>query len=340
VSVPPEASKATAASDAVPEANVAPLTSGTSGSDTSSSITDDSLILLSLRNTVLFPQTVLPIQIQSPRTIAGAQEAVKSRRKVGLVLQRDGAQEEPEPEGLHGVGTVASIVRYVTAPDGSHHLICQGEERFSVLNYISREPFLVARIERHPEQTLVNPQIEARAIRLRELALEALQLLPQAPPELVNAIQTIDSFPALADLITSFLYIKPIEKQQVLATFNVRERLDLVLEFVRQRLEVIRISHEIDQRTKGAFEERQKQAVLRERLRQIRKELGEDEDESSEIAELKTQLAEAGMPAEVEEHSRTQIARLERMGEGSAEYSMTRSYLEWLLALPWSRLDK
>ncbi len=342
MSVPPEAGNADAAPGAVPATSggAAIAGPGPSAADTANSVTDDSLIILSLRNTVLFPQTVLPIQIQSPRTIAGAQEAVKSRRKVGLVLQRDGAQEEPEPEGLHRVGTVASIVRYVTAPDGSHHLICQGEERFSVLDYISREPFLVARIERHPEQTLVNPQIEARAIRLREMALEALQLLPQAPAELVGAIQNIDSFPALADLITSFLDIKPIEKQEVLSTFNIRERLDLVLEFVRQRLEVIRISHELDQRTKGAFEERQKQAVLRERLRQIRKELGEDEDESSEIAELKTQLADAGMPAEAEEHARTQIARLERMGEGSAEYSMTRTYLEWLLAVPWSRLDK
>jgi ATP-dependent Lon protease len=306
----------------------------------STSSTDDSLIILSLRNTVLFPQTVLPITIQSARTIAGAQEAVKSRRKVGLMLQRDGAEDEPEPEGLYPVGTVASIVRYVTAPDGSHHMICQGEERFGVLDFISREPFLVARIELHPEQTLVNPQIEARAIRLRELALEALQLLPQAPAELVSAIQNIESFPALADLISSFLDIKPIEKQQVLSTFEIRERLDLVLEFVRQRLEVIRISRELDERTKGAFDERQKQAVLRERLRQIRKELGEEEDESSEIAGLKAELAKAAMPAEVEEHVRTQIARLERMGEASAEYSMTRSYLEWLLSLPWSKLDK
>jgi ATP-dependent Lon protease len=315
--------------------------SATSATDQpSSTAAEDTLIILSLRNTVLFPQTVLPITIQSERTIAGAQEAVKSRRKVGLVLQRDAAQEDPEAEGLHRVGTMASIVRYVTAADGTHHLICQGEQRFSVQDFISRDPFLIARIELHPEPTLVNPEIEARAIRLRELAIEALQLLPQAPAELVSAIQNIDSFPALADLIASFLDIKPIEKQEVLSTFGIRERLDLVLQFLRQRLEVMRISREIDERTKGAFDERQKHAVLRERLRQIRKELGEDEDESSEIAGLKGALAKAGMPTEVEEHVKTQIARLERMGEASAEYSMTLSYLEWLLALPWSKLDK
>jgi ATP-dependent Lon protease len=235
---------------------------------------------------------------------------------------------------------MASIVRYVTAPDGSHHLICQGEQRFNVREYIAREPFITAHVELLPEPTLVNPEIEARAIRLRELAVEALQLLPQAPAELVTALQNIDSFSTLADLIASFLDIKPIEKQQVLSTLDIRERLDLVLEFVRQRLEVIRISHEIDQRTKAAFDERQKHAVLRERMNQIRKQLGEEDEESSEIAGLKAELAKAGMPADIEDHVKTQIARLERMGEASAEYSMARSYLEWLLALPWSKLDQ
>jgi ATP-dependent Lon protease len=301
---------------------------------------DNTLIILPVRNTVLFPHTVLPIAIQSERNIAAAQAAVKAGRRIGLLLQLDPAKEDAAPEELHRVGTIASIVRYVTAPDGTHHLICQGEERFSVLDFVQREPLLTARIERHAEPTLMNPEIEARGLRLRELTIEALQLLPQAPAELVSAVQNIDSLASLADLIASFLDLKPAEKQAVLSTFGVRERLDLVLELLAQRVEVLRISHEIDERTKGAFDERQKQAVLRERLHQIRKQLGEDEEDSSDIAELKASLAKAGMPAEIEEHVRTQIARLERMGEASAEYSMTRTYLEWLLALPWSKLNK
>jgi ATP-dependent Lon protease len=301
---------------------------------------EDVLIILPVRNTVLFPQVVLPIAIQRERTVAGAQEAVRSRRKVGLLLQRDASEEEPAVEGLHRVGTVASIVRYVTAPDGTHHLICQGEQRFSVLDFVSQSPFLVARVELHPEPAVMNPQIEARALRLRELSVEALQLLPQVPAELAGAIQNIESVPALVDLIASFLDLKPAEKQQVLETFDLRERLDLVLEFLRQRLEVLRISRQIDERARAAFDERQKEAVLRERMRQIRKELGEDGEGGDEIEQLKSQLAKAGMPAETEEHVRAQIARLERMGEGSAEYSMTRAYLDWMLALPWSRLDQ
>jgi ATP-dependent Lon protease len=303
-------------------------------------IGDDILIILPVRNSVLFPQVVLPIAIKRERSVAAAQEALKTGRKVGLLLQRDPDQDDPGTQDLYRVGTVATIVRYVTAEDGTHHLICQGEQRFSVLDFVSREPFLVARITPQPEPTLINAEIEARALRLRELAIEALRLLPQAPEELVNAIQKIESIPAMVDLITSFLDLKPIEKQEVLATFDLRARLDLVLNHLRQRVEVLRISREIDERAREAFDERQKEAVLRERLRQIRKELGEDKDEASEIAELQEALAKAAMPAEAEEHVRSQIARLERMGEASAEYSMTRTYLEWLLSLPWSKLDK
>jgi ATP-dependent Lon protease len=303
-------------------------------------VTEDVLIILPVRNTVLFPQVVLPIAIKRERSVAAAQEAVKAGRKVGLLLQRDPEQDDPPADALHTIGTIASIVRYVTAADGTHHLICQGEQRFSVLDFVSRDPFMVARITAHPESTELNPEIEARALRLRELAIEALQLLPQAPAELVNAIQSIESISAVVDLIASFLDLKPIEKQQVLESFELQPRLDLVLSHLRQRVEVLRISRQIDERAKEAFDDRQKEAVLRERLRQIRKELGEDEEEAAEVVELKEALAKAGMPAEVEEHVRNQIARLERMGEASAEYSMTRTYLEWLLSLPWSKLDK
>jgi ATP-dependent Lon protease len=300
----------------------------------------DVLIILPVRNMVLFPQHVLPLSMKRERAVAAAQEAVKSGRKVGLLLQKDPDQDDPGTDDLHRVGTIAAIVRYVTAADGTHHVICQGEQRFRVLDFVSTDPFPVARIEVLAEPTLTNPEIEARALRLRELADEAIRLLPAAPAELGTAIQNIEPVSALADLIASFLDIKPIEKQQVLEALDLRGRLDLVLSALQKRLEVLRISHDLDERAKGAFDERQKEAVLRERLRQIRKELGEDSDGSAEITELKESLANAGMPSEIQEHVRNQIARLERMGDGSAEYSMTRGYLEWALALPWAKLDK
>jgi ATP-dependent Lon protease len=245
----------------------------------------------------------------------------------------------PHPQNLNHVGTAASIVRFITAPDGSHHLIAQGEERFTVLDYVSRDPFLVARIETHKEPAVLDREVEARGLNLREKALEAVQLLPQAPGELVNAIRSIESIPALADMIASFMDLKIAEKQEILATFDLKTRLDRVLTLLGRRIEVLKVSRQIDERTREAFDERQKEAVLRERLRQIQKELGETDNSPAELEDLKKAVNDAGMPAEAAEQAEREIKRLERMPEGAAEYSMTRTYLDWLLAMPWSKVD-
>jgi ATP-dependent Lon protease len=306
--------------------------------------TEDVLIVLPVNNAVLFPGVVLPIAIAGNAALAAAQEAVRTQRRVGLLLQTepagatDGAAA-PGPENLHRVGTAASIVRFITAPDGTHHLIAQGEERFTVLDYVSREPFLVARIETHKEPTVLDREVEARGLNLREKALEAVQLLPQAPGELVNAIRSIESIPALADMVASFMDLKTAEKQEILATFDLKTRLDRVLTLLGRRIEVLKVSRQIDERTREAFDERQKEAVLRERLRQIQKELGETDTSSAELGELKQAIKDAGMPAEAAEQAERELKRLERMPDSSAEYSMIRTYLDWLLAMPWSKVD-
>jgi ATP-dependent Lon protease len=153
---------------------------------------EDVLIVLPVRELVLFPGVVLPVALAGKHSLAAAQEAVRTQRRVGVVLQTE-AGDDVDPEKLHRVGTVASIVRFVTAADGTHHLIAQGEERFTVLDYVSREPFLVARIEPHRQLDAIDSEIEARGLNLREKAIEALQLLPQAPAELANAIRAIES---------------------------------------------------------------------------------------------------------------------------------------------------
>ncbi|HEX3912930.1 MAG TPA: endopeptidase La [Steroidobacteraceae bacterium] len=300
---------------------------------------EDVLIILPVRTTVLFPGVVLPVAISGKTALAAAQEAVRTQRRVGLLLQIDSTLEDVGPEGLHAIGTCASIVRFITAPDGSHHLICQGEERFTALDYVSREPFLVARIEGHKEPTTLDPEIEARGLNLREKAIEAVQLLPQAPGELINAVRGVESIPALADMIASFMDLKAAEKQEILGIFDLRTRLDRVLTLLGRRIEVLKVSRQIDEKTREAFDDRQKEAVLRERLHQIQKELGESDGSKSELAELKQAVKDAGMPAEVEEQAQRELNRLERMPEQAAEYSMTRTYLEWLLAMPWARLD-
>jgi ATP-dependent Lon protease len=311
--------------------------------------TEDVLIILPVRNTVLFPGVVLPVAIDGKLAVAAAQEAVRTQRRVGLLLQTDPAAgapsaaasgiEEPTVDNLHRVGTAAAILRFITAPDGTHHLICQGEERFTVLDYVSREPFLVARIETHKETTVLDREVEARGLNLRDKALEAVQLLPQAPGELVNAIRSIESIPALADMVASFMDLKAAEKQEILATFDLKARLDRVLTLLGRRIEVLKVSRQIDERTREAFDERQKEAVLRERLHQIQKELGDTDSSTAELEDLKKAVKDAGMPPEVEEQVQRELKRLERMPDSSAEYSMTRGYLDWLLAMPWSKLD-
>jgi ATP-dependent Lon protease len=302
---------------------------------------EDVLIILPVGNTVLFPGVVLPIAVTGDSALAAAQEAVRTQRRVGLLLQADSGDSTAKSaaENLHRVGTAASIVRFITAPDGTHHLIAQGEERFTVLDYVSRDPFPVARIETHREPTVLDREIEARGLNLRDRALEAVQLLPQAPGELVNAIRSIESIPALADMVASFMDLKTAEKQEILATFDLKTRLDRVLTLLGRRIEVLKVSRQIDERTREAFDERQKEAVLRERLRQIQKELGDTDTSSAEIEDLKKSVKDAGMPAEVAEQAEREIKRLERMPDGAAEYSMTRNYLDWLLAMPWSKVD-
>jgi ATP-dependent Lon protease len=307
------------------------------GSAGVTALPEDALILIPTRNLVLFPGTVLPITLGRQRSVLAAQTAMRLNRMVGLVLQHDPSIDDPIPVDLHRMGTEASLLRYVTSPDGGHHAICQGERRFRVLDFLDGYPFLVARVERIQESEATTPDVAARLLNLRNQALEVLQLLPQTPAELVNAVQSVTSAAALADLIASFMDITPQEKEEILETVDIERRLERVSELLAYRIEVLRLSRQISEQTKGKIDDRQREFLLREQMRTIQKELGEGEDaKAQEIAELAKKISEAKMPPEVEEHAKRELARLERMPEASAEYSMARTYLEWLTELPWS----
>ena len=296
----------------------------------------DAVIVIPVRGTVLFPGAVLPITIGRPRSIAAAQEAVRRELPVCLVLQRDAQVEDPGPGDLYPVGTVANVLRYLTAPDGSHHMVCQGQHRCRLLTFLPGYPFMVARIDRIGEAEVRTSELEARLLHLKRQASEALELLPQAPPELVAAIQGITAGGQLADLIASVMDLEPAEKQGVLETFDVLLRMKRVSELLSHRIEVLRLSRQISQQTKETVEGRQREFLLREQLKTIQKELGETDAKSDETAELSRRIEEAKMPPEVEQQAKKELARLERMPEGAAEYSMARNYLDWLVELPWS----
>jgi len=318
--------------------NDTPATPETVEPVTAPSLPEDMLIVLPVRNLVMFPGVILPVAMKRPKTVAGAQEAVRTEAKVGFLLQKDPETEDPGFDELYRVGTVASVVRYITAPDGTHHLVCQGERRFRVLDAVGGFPYLVARVEYLSESGATHPEVEARALYLKQKAMEAISLLPQAPAELGNSLQAIESPSALADTISSFLDVKPADKQSLLEITDLRERLERVATLLTQRVEVLKLSRQIEEQTKEAIDDRQREIVLREQLRQIQKELG-DEGGGEEVAELGEAIAKAGMPPDIEEHARKELKRLERMNEASGEYSMARTYLDTLLALPWSKLD-
>jgi ATP-dependent Lon protease len=297
----------------------------------------DALILIPTRSFVLFPGTVLPVTLGRQRSIAAAQAAIRLNRTIGLILQRDPATEDPIPVDLHRMGTEASVLRYVTSPDGQHHVISQGERRFRIIDFLDGYPFLVARVERIAERTLTSKDIEARMLNLRNQAMEVLQLLPQTPVELVNAVQSASSAGALADLIASFMDITAVEKQEILETVDIGSRLERVSAMLVYRIEVLRLSRQISEQTKEKIDDRQREFLLREQLKTIQKELGEGDDaKSQEIAELAKNIDEAKMPPDVEAHARRELGRLERMPEAAGEYSMARTYIEWLVELPWS----
>ncbi|MGY4238078.1 ATP-dependent Lon protease [Bradyrhizobium sp. USDA 4449] len=299
-------------------------------------IPEDALIIIPVREMVLFPGAIAPIAIGRAKSIAAAQQALREQRPVGIVLQRSPAIEEPGPDDLYRVATIANIVRYITAPDGTHHIVCQGVQRARILDFLPGTPFPAARIQQIPEPTTSSPEIEARALNLQRQAIEAIELLPQAPPELIAMFQNTSAPGALADLATSFMDIKPQDKQEVLETIDLALRVEKVSKHLAERLEVLRISNEIGQQTRASFDERQREAILREQMATIQRQLGEGDGKAAEVAELTAAIAKANMPPEADAHARKELRRYERMPEAAGEAGMVRTYLDWLIELPWA----
>jgi len=303
-------------------------------------IPTDALIIVPMRGTVLFPQNISPLVVGRKASIAAVQHAVRSEKPVGLLMQLRDMDEEPGANDLYTIGTVAEILRYLTAPDATHHIVCQGVQRFRVHEFLPGYPFLVARVERYEEPEINSQDIEARVITLKQKALEVLDVLTQirhAPDELVNAIRSITSPTMLADLIASYLIVKPEEKQEVLSLFNIQERIDKLLELLNYRIEVLKLSNKINEQTQETMGQRQREFVLREQMKAIQKELGDDEGSAAEIEEISKAISAAKMPEEAEKQARKELSRLQHMSDASGEYSMLRTYLDWLTELPWSK---
>ncbi len=297
----------------------------------------DTLIILPVRDMVLFPKVVFPITIGRQRSVLAAQQAVREQRQIGVLTQRDPAVSDPAPVDLYRMGTVANIVRFVTGTDGTHHIVCQGEERFHVTEFLSGWPYFVARVLRIPDAETRTPEVEARFLHLQRQTIEALELLPQAPKEMISTIQAVTSPGALADLAVAYMDVLSSEKQEILETVNLAVRMEKVSKLLAHRIEVLRLSQEISKQTKAALDQRQREVLLREQMAAIQRQLGEGEDsKAQEMADLDAAITKAEMPKDVEDHARKELRRLSRMPEAAAEYGMVRTYLDWLVELPWA----
>jgi ATP-dependent Lon protease len=325
-----------ASADATTRADALSPQAKREGEAVSRPLPDDALIIVPVRNVVLFPGMVVPLSVDRERSRAAVQEAVRLQRPLGILLQSRRDADQPGPDDLHWVGTTATVLRYVTAPDGSHHVICQGVQRFRALQFLDGYPMLAAKVELIDEAAQTDVDIEGRALNLKERAIEILRLLPQVPEEMVAALQGVEGPARLADFISGLMDVGVEEKQALLETFDLKARLDKLLDLLTHRIEVLKVSREIDERTKASIDDRNREHLLREQMRTIQKELGDGDQAASEIAELDRAITEAKMPDEVEKQARKELKRLERMPEGAGEYSMVRTYLDWLIELPWA----
>ncbi|MEM9803068.1 MAG: endopeptidase La [Planctomycetota bacterium] len=294
------------------------------------------MVIVPVRNMILFPGVVLPLMLGRESSVVAVRAAVAEDEPIGLLLQKDERVEIPGPEDLYDVGTVGEIMRYWTAPDGRHQAICQGLARFEIVEYVETEPMLVARVRRIAVVEPSTRAIEARFVALKQRAEEVLALLPGTPDDLEQAVAGIDSPTMLADLVATFLDVPSSEKQELLEEFDLKKRLDRLLEALGEAAAVLELSMQIRQDTKETLDKAQREYYLREQLRQIQRELGEGDELVDEIQELRDRVDTLELPEEAEREARRELRRLERTPEQAAEHSMLRTWMEVFTELPWN----
>ena len=300
------------------------------------SIPAGAVAILPLRNMVLFPSTVMPLVVGRPSSLQAIEEAVRQQVPVGLVAQQDPAIEVPRPQDLFRVGTAADVLRMFGLPDGQRQIIIQGRQRFEIAEFLETDPFFIARVTMIEEQIPQSKQFEARILHLRQQAVKALGLLPEPMSELKLTIERVDNPLALIDMIASTLDLALPEKQEILEIIDPEARAARVSEKLARQIELLELSKKIGEQTKESMDRTQRQYFLREQLRAIQKELGEEDGQRLEVEELRKKIEEAKMPAEVEKEVLRELNRFERIPEVAAEYSSLRTYLDWMVELPWN----
>jgi ATP-dependent Lon protease len=303
-------------------------------------IPEGALVIIPMRNRILFPSMVMPLMVNRPARRQAVEEAVRQQVPIGFVVQRDPNVETPEPKDLYEIGTAADVLRMFTLPDGQRQVIVQGRRRFRIEEFIETDPVIIARVTMLEESVPKTKEFEARILNLRQEAVRALALLPEPTSDLRLTIERVEDPLTVIDMIASTLDLPTAEKQEILAIIDPETRAQKVSEKLAHQIEVLELSRKIREETTGAMDKSQRQYFLREQLKAIQKELGEEDGKGAEVDELRNKLLEAKMPPDVEKEALKELSRLERIPEMAPEYSLIRTYFDWLVELPWSNFSK
>jgi len=298
------------------------------------------LPILPLRGTVLYPELILPIMVGRKKSVKLIDDAMEKDRIIGVVTQKRSEIENPKEDELHRFGAAALILRMIREVDGSQRVIVQGISRIRIKEYLQKDPYYRAKIDAIEEGSIKGVEVDAMMMNLKGLFQKAVELAPYLTSELGTMVNNIKSPAILADLIASNLNINASEKQRILEMIDVQERLNQVHHMLNREVQVLELGNKIQSQVKEDMDKTQREYYLREQMKAIKKELGELDEHTAEIKELKERITKAKMPPEALKAAEKELDRLSKIPPASAEYTVARTYLDWLVEIPWSKNTK
>ena len=295
------------------------------------------LPVLPLRNSVLFPNSIIPIDVGRKKSVKLVEEAIaKEKPIIGIVTQRDARVEDPSPADLYTVGCAARILKVIKLAKDSFSVILQGVSRVRMLELGMQDPYMMAKIQVLPDAQGSSAELDALVINVKDDAKRVIKLMPELPKEASALLDSVSEPGQLADLITSNLDVQVDEKQEILEIFDLKARLRRVLQFLSRQHEVLKVREKINTQVQEEMGRNQREYVLRQQLKAIKEELGEIDESGGDLDDFREKITAAKMPPESEKVALKQLERLKVMQPSSAEYTVTRTYLEWLVELPWA----
>ncbi|MGA8745063.1 MAG: endopeptidase La [Solirubrobacterales bacterium] len=300
----------------------------------------DALPVLPLRETVTFPETLTPLAVGQTRSIKLVDDVLGSNRMLAMVAARDPEMEEPGPGDLYGVGVVGIVARMLKVPDGTLRILVQGGQRIRLGPFVAEEPYLVARIEEMPDVFEPSAELEALTRNVQRTFSEIIEQIPYLPEELQMAVANIEDPAALGHLIGGALRIPTEEKQRLLEEVDVAKRLRHLSQILARELEVVQLGTQIQSQVQSEIDKGQREFFLRQQLKAIQDELGEGDEQQAELNDLRERIEEANLPEDARKAAERELARLEKLPPAAAEHGVIRTYLEWLVELPWSRMTE